>query len=748
MLKKRTIKIVVALLLCLVMVANVSAIPAKASDTINYVSVNGIDAPITGQYPDMEPFDFSDVKYELLEDLEFEAIEWFDVTDPNNEIVLSEDDTFVKEHDYKIVVRLQVKSGYEFGTLQDDSTKYSGDAYINGIVCSASKIYGYQAWYALELSYTFSDCPTSRVREVGVTIAEPRYGYEASNIVIYDATYYRTSNEMEMHGFDNGVLWKDVAANSSMESGDTFEFGKEYYVTFYIKTVGDYQFDAVHNMTFTINGIELNENQIKYCDSDTCLIGMSMDCYGTISYTSCNVTAPQIGAAPDYDVYNGTSNIQWTGWVYWYDETAGEGIASMDKFQAGHVYSVEISMCANNLYRFYHDEYGNLACTSYINGVLADSNSASTISGRNYLTVKYTFPALPESYTVTFDANGGSGTIEPLVTYNSNYEIPECSFTPPAGKKFKTWELNGVAVSVGEWVVLYENNVMKAIWEDVSTGSGSEGGNSGSGAGGSQVDVSQLPEATVAYRTHVQSIGWQKYVTDGVMAGTSGIAKRLEGIEIFVGSADPEKELDLGIQYTTHCQSYGWLPWSADGDMSGTEGEAKRLEAIMIKLTGADAEYYDVYYRVHAQSYGWLGWAKDGAPAGTAGYGKRLEGIQIVVVKKDASFDKEMGEIKSIKDQAFVAKEGKSPIVNYPATSNTAPVVPGEDMVNVSYRTHVQKYGWQGWKYNGAMSGTSGEAKRLEGIEIKLTNTDYNGGIAYCTHVQTYAWQGADLNDP
>ena len=334
MLKKRTIKIVVALLLCLVMVANVSAIPAKASDTINYVSVNGIDAPITGQYPDMEPFDFSDVKYELLEDLEFEAIEWFDVTDPNNEIVLSEDDTFVKEHDYKIVVRLQVKSGYEFGTLQDDSTKYSGDAYINGIVCSASKIYGYQAWYALELSYTFSDCPTSRVREVGVTIAEPRYGYEASNIVIYDATYYRTSNEMEMHGFDNGVLWKDVAANSSMESGDTFEFGKEYYVTFYIKTVGDYQFDAVHNMTFTINGIELNENQIKYCDSDTCLIGMSMDCYGTISYTSCNVTAPQIGAAPDYDVYNGTSNIQWTGWVYWYDETAGEGIASMDKFQA------------------------------------------------------------------------------------------------------------------------------------------------------------------------------------------------------------------------------------------------------------------------------------------------------------------------------------------------------------------------------------------------------------------------------
>ena len=45
------------------------------------------------------------------------------------------------------------------------------------------------------------------------------------------------------------------------------------------------------------------------------------------------------------------------------------------------------------------------------------------------------------------------------------------------------------------------------------------------------------------------------------------------------------------------------------------------------------------------------------------------------------------------------------------------------------------------------MSGTSGESKRLEGIEIKLTNKDYEGGIAYTTHVQTYGWQG-DEDDP
>ncbi len=285
--------------------------------------------------------------------------------------------------------------------------------------------------------------------------------------------------------------------------------------------------------------------------------------------------------------------------------------------------------------------------------------------------------------------------------------------------------------------------------------SGSTDGNSGN-AGEEDTAIQFVePNIKVSYRTHIQTFGWEgnakdinTWKADGAMSGTSGKAKRLEGINIVVNPTTACENLDLGIQYTTHCQSYGWLPWSADGDMNGTEGEAKRLEAIMIQLTGEHAQYYDVYYRVHAQTYGWLGWAKNGEPSGTAGYAKRLEGIQIVVVKKGESFNQNMGNITSGRTEAFVAKAGSSPIVNYPATSNTAPLVPGEDMVNVAYRTHVQSFGWQGWKYNGQMSGTSGKAKRLEGIEIKLTNKDYEGGIAYCTHVQKYAWQGADLNDP
>ena len=244
------------------------------------------------------------------------------------------------------------------------------------------------------------------------------------------------------------------------------------------------------------------------------------------------------------------------------------------------------------------------------------------------------------------------------------------------------------------------------------------------------IGVYESPVVNVSYRTHVQSYGWQGYVSNGTVSGTSGKGKRLEAINISVNGIS-----NLGIQYTTHCQSYGWLPWSSNGEMNGTEGEAKRLEAIKIQLTGANKDKFDVYYRVHAQSYGWLGWAKNGAPAGTAGYGKRLEAIQIIVVNKGESINSNYGNIKSVRNEAYISSSGST--VN----------VSGVNATNVAYRTHVQSYGWQGWKYNGQMSGTSGQAKRLEGINIKLTNKQYSGSIVYTTHVQTYGLQG-NINNP
>ena len=221
--------------------------------------------------------------------------------------------------------------------------------------------------------------------------------------------------------------------------------------------------------------------------------------------------------------------------------------------------------------------------------------------------------------------------------------------------------------------------------------------------------VRQTP--SVNYSTHVQDIGWQGYVKDGSTAGTTGQSKRLEAIRIKLSN---NTSYNGTIQYQTHIQDIGWQGWKMNDEMSGTSGQSKRLEAIRIKLTDELAENYDIYYRVHAQSFGWLGWAKNGESAGTAGYSYRLEAIEVKLVEKD----------------------GKAP------GSTERPYI----QRYVSYQTHVQDIGWQGIKYDGEEAGTSGQSKRLEAINISLSNPLYSGSIEYQTHVQDVGWQGWKAN--
>ena len=67
--------------------------------------------------------------------------------------------------------------------------------------------------------------------------------------------------------------------------------------------------------------------------------------------------------------------------------------------------------------------------------------------------------------------------------------------------------------------------------------------------------------------------------------------------------------------------------------------------------------------------------------------------------------------------------------------------ISGSKDLGISYRSHVQGYGWQEYMNDGALSGTSGEAKRLEAIQIRLTGAEADKyDVYYRTHAQTYGW--------
>ena len=97
------------------------------------------------------------------------------------------------------------------------------------------------------------------------------------------------------------------------------------------------------------------------------------------------------------------------------------------------------------------------------------SNPSSFASGsrpgnyRWFQTVTY----IPE-YTLTFDANGGSGAMSgTTILATTRYVLPECTFTAPSNKTFKAWSVGGEEKQPGDKITVSANTTVTAVWQDL-----------------------------------------------------------------------------------------------------------------------------------------------------------------------------------------------------------------------------------------------------------------------------------------
>ena len=69
--------------------------------------------------------------------------------------------------------------------------------------------------------------------------------------------------------------------------------------------------------------------------------------------------------------------------------------------------------------------------------------------------------------TITFNAGGGSGSMEPVtVKAGTNYILPECGLTAPADQEFKAWEIGGTEYKVGDSYTVNGDIEIKALWKN------------------------------------------------------------------------------------------------------------------------------------------------------------------------------------------------------------------------------------------------------------------------------------------
>lgn len=91
---------------------------------------------------------------------------------------------------------------------------------------------------------------------------------------------------------------------------------------------------------------------------------------------------------------------------------------------------------------------------------------------------------------------------------------------------------------------------------------------------------------SVQYYAHERDQGWGNFPSkDGARAGTEGKARAIEALKVSLANADG------GIRHSAHCVNVGWQDWVSDGAIAGTTGWNYRAEAIEVRLVkhGEDA---------------------------------------------------------------------------------------------------------------------------------------------------------------
>ena len=77
-------------------------------------------------------------------------------------------------------------------------------------------------------------------------------------------------------------------------------------------------------------------------------------------------------------------------------------------------------------------------------------------------------PSTSTTYKVSFDANGGTGTMADVTGVTGSYTLPANGFTAPSGKQFKGWATSASGtVITGTSITVSADTTLYAIWEPI-----------------------------------------------------------------------------------------------------------------------------------------------------------------------------------------------------------------------------------------------------------------------------------------
>jgi len=417
--------------------------------------------------------------------------QWFESDNGyDNWAEMNPGDTFKSGKYYKFVTDIRTANGYVFNTY-NDGTSIQPDVrvYVNNYGANYYKAYEQDPTRHITVEYFFGICNDSVIENIIVENVTPPVAGQRPNYTYsingsgysmntaknaYEDIYWKNPPE-KWYYIKNGIGWFDITAFDWVYEHEVFIPGHEYHAVVYLNADNGYEFyhDKDYNMliTATVNG------KTAYFKNTGFECTYTQEIRGTFiceqpeisTIVLCDVETPEVGKTPDTEVTATYPEIYEVIGVRWLDVEDNV----VKSFEYGQYYTAEIVVAAK-------DYDGVDGCvfadnvSAFIDGkeVSGWYNSVTT-NDDNTVTIRYEFrkPAqAPEGealYLISFNANGGTGTMTNAIATSGEYTLPDCTFTAPANKQFKSWSVGGSEKAVGDKITVTADTTVIAIWQEI-----------------------------------------------------------------------------------------------------------------------------------------------------------------------------------------------------------------------------------------------------------------------------------------
>ena len=539
------------------------------------------------------------------------------------------------------------------------------------------------------------------IESANATITEPVVGANPDfNIVSADESKYTVTV----------VKWNllDGSSYPVLTAGDKFVRGESYQLD--VKFVANPGYEFSDSCVYNVNGVSRAAYSLtkgeRRCYFDVYEIIDTINVKG--------VVAPVAGATPDVSgITSDTDGINVID-VKWRDKDgyAFEG----NPFVAGEKYILWLKYETESDYKVADD--------AEVTFNISDSNILDKEITHPIIKMTYEVPA-DTTYTVSFDANSGTGTMTPVTGISGEYELPACTFTAPSGKQFKAWSVGGSEKAVGDKITVTADTTVTAVWENVSEYT-------------KKGDISAV-EATAVLPPVLGATTYTSVtITDPTDAAAKGV--RISGTSWYKKDAS---SIYGWTQCSNGVDTFEEGTYRLEVQLRSESNDAKEYHAMSDETTftvnGVQWSGKELFRDYYASSgYGYRFFV---SPEFTLG-GKTLDSIAVTTPPtKTAYREGEDFNPAGMVVTATYTDSSTAPVILYTVTDGTA-MAAGKTSVTISYteggvtETTTQPI-TVAKEYTVTVNGGTGNGEYIAGEEVSIS-------AFVSTGMQFKEWQGTD----